>query len=666
MALLGQGALILALLLAVYATATAFWAGSSRDRRTLLSARNALVGVLVAVLIADAIFLYAILTHDFSFRVVASSTSLSLPTIYLITSFWSSQAGSLLLWVTVLIAASVVAVYTTRRALAELQPYLIGVLGLVTAFFTLLLVVPASPFVTQIAPADGVGLNPSLQNPYMATHPPALYLGYVGLTIPFALAIAALMSGRLDARWLVASRRWTLAAWGFLGVGMLLGAHWAYTEIGWGGFWAWDPVENAALMPWLVATAFLHSVMVQERKGMLKVWNMALISGAFALVLFGTFLTRSGILSSVHSFVASDIGWYFLIAIALTLGGSFGLILWRLPQLRADQRLESLASREATFLFNNLLFVGLAFAVLWGVLFPLVTEAIGQVRQTVASPFYEFFAIAFGIPLLLLMGIGPLIAWRRASLSQIKTTFVWPFVAGVLAGGIMLLFGLGSSWPGVAALSVCAFTAATIVGEFVRGTRARRRIAEESTGAALVHLVGKNRRRYGGYIVHVAIIVFAIGAVGSSAYESRTQGLIAPGQSLQLRDDTLTFTGIERSQGPNYTQRSAVVEVTRGGEAVTTLRPAQRDYAREQITTNEVAIQTTLTGGNLFLVLDGVSADGSAAIQAFYKPVVTLIWLSGVIFVLGLIIAGWPDRRAERRVARRYAEDAPAREREAV
>lgn len=658
MALIGQGALILALLVAVYAAGASLWAATGRDRRFLVSARHALWGIFVLVLIADAIFLYALFTHDFSFKVVADTSSRSLPTVYLITAWWGSQAGSLLLWVTILSGFSLLGLRSTRNVLGELQPWMVMVLSVIAGFFLLLLVVPASPFVTQAAPADGLGLNPSLQNPYMALHPPSLYLGYVGLAIPFALAMAAMLAGRTDARWVVASRRWTLVSWGFLGIGMLLGAHWAYTEVGWGGFWAWDPVENAALMPWLVATAFLHSVMVQERKGMLKVWNIALIAGAFALSIFGTFLTRSGILSSIHAFVATDIGWYFMAALIVLLGGSFALILWRLPMLKADQRMESVVSREATFLFNNLLLVGLAFAVLWGVVYPLVTEAIGQVRESVSTPFYEFFVIAFGLPLLLLMGIGPLIAWRRASLRQIRTTFVWPLIGGLATGIVMVAFGLDSSWPGIAAGSICAFVTVTIISEFVRGTAARHRVAGESYPIALLHLIDRNRRRYGGYIVHLGVVMFVVGAIGASAYQTEAEGLLKKGESLTVGSNVLTFEGVEREKGPNYNERAAILRVTSDGEEIGILRPAQRSYIREQTTSNEVAINTTLTQGDLFIILDGIRADGSVRIKAFYKPVVGLLWLAGFLFTGGVILCVWPDRRERQRIAKRYAEEA--------
>jgi cytochrome c-type biogenesis protein CcmF len=656
-ALIGQGALILALLIAIYSAGAALWAATGRDRRLLVSARHGLWAVLALVLIADAIFLYALFTHDFSFKVVSDTSSRSLPTVYLITAWWGSQAGSLLLWSTLLAICSLLGVRSTRNVLGELQPWMIMVLALISTFFLVLLVVPASPFVTQVAPADGLGLNPSLQNPYMALHPPSLYLGYVGLAIPFALAMAAMLAGRTDARWVVASRRWTLAAWGFLGIGMLLGSHWAYTEVGWGGFWAWDPVENAALMPWLVATAFLHSVMVQERKGMLKVWNISLIAGAFALSIFGTFLTRSGILSSIHAFVASDIGWYFMVALVLIIGGSFALIMWRLPQLKADRRMESLVSREATFLFNNLLLVGIAFAVLWGVVYPLLTEAVGQVRESVSTPFYEFFVIVFGLPLLLLMGIGPLIAWRRASLRQIRTTFLWPFLGGLATGIAMVAFGLDSSWPGVAAGSICAFVTVTIISEFVRGTVARHRVAEESWPIAFLHLIDRNRRRYGGYIVHLGVIVFVVGAVGASAYETSGQGVLKKGETLTIGSNVLTFEGVEQTQGPNYRQRAAVLNVVSDGEEIGTLKPAKRSYIREQTTSNEVAIHTTLTQGDLFIILDGIRVDGAVQIKTFYKPVVGLLWIAGFLFAGGVLLCVWPDPRERKRIAKRYGEE---------
>ena len=416
---LGRIALVICLGLSVYAVIAGAYAAATGRRRLALSARNALVACLGATLVAATVLLVALIGSDFSFVYVADHTSLELPTPYKVSAFWGGQEGSLLLWLLILTAYSTAAVLLARRTGGTLVAWVVPVLGVVVAFFSLVLVAVSSPFATQAAPPDGIGLNPSLQNPYMVSHPPALYLGYVGLAVPFAFGMAALLSRRTDELWIVLTRRWTLAAWTFLGIGQLLGAHWAYVEVGWGGYFAWDPVENAALMPWLAATAFLHSVMIQEKRGMLKVWNMLLVIGAFCLSLFGTFLTRSGILNSIHSFTEGPLGAWFLGFICLVVVGSTALVLARLPLLRAKTRLESPVSREATFLYNNLLLVALCLTILWGVVYPILSEAVRGEQMTVGPPYYNFFLKAFGLPLLLLMGIGPLVAWRRASVRSL-------------------------------------------------------------------------------------------------------------------------------------------------------------------------------------------------------------------------------------------------------
>src|SRR5213594_3286374 len=505
MADLGRAALVTAFLLLVYATVGGAIAARQRRRRLAASAQNALIAALGASAVAAAVLLAALARHDFSFQYVADHTSRELPLGYTLTAFWGGQEGSLLLWLLVLCGYGAAAVLTTRRVARDLLAWTVPVLAFVGTFFAFMLVFVSSPFATQHAPADGAGLTPSLQNPYMAIHPPMLYLGYVGLTVPFAFAMGALLARRTDERWIVATRRWTLAAWAFLGLGQLLGAHWAYVEIGWGGYYAWDPVENAALMPWLAATAFLHSVMIQEKRGMLKVWNMLLVILAFCLALFGTFLTRSGVVSSIHSFTQSSIGPWFLGFICLVTAGSLALVFLRLPLLRSRTTLESLVSREATFLYNNLLLVALALTILWGVIYPILSEAVTGEAASVSKPYYNFFLHTFGLPLLLLMGIGPLVAWRRASLRALGKTFLVPFAAAVATGGALLAVGLGSSLPGLLAYTFSAFVAASIVYEFVRGTRA--------TGS-LTRLVARNRRRYGGYLVHAAILMLAIGVAG--------------------------------------------------------------------------------------------------------------------------------------------------------
>jgi len=391
------------------------------------------------------VLLAGFVRDDFSLRYVAEHSSLALPTPYKISAFWGGQEGSLLLWLLVLTGFSALAVWLNRRRTRDLMVWVTPVLAGIVVGFAWLLAVVASPFVKQVATADGLGLNPSLQNPYMLAHPPLLYLGYVGLTVPFAFAMGALLSGKLDERWLVATRRWTLFAWAALGIGQLLGSHWAYVEVGWGGYYAWDPVENAALMPWLAATAFLHSVMIQERRGMLKVWNVLLVILAFSLSLFGTFLTRSGVVNSIHSFTQSSIGPWFLGFIAVVVAASLALVFWRLPQLRSHTKLESPVSREAAFLYNNLLLLALCLAIFWGVVYPMVSEVLRGEAVVLGRSYYDFFLRAFGLPLLLLMGIGPLIAWRRASLRSLVTTFRWPTLVA-LGTGVALLVLPGPGW----------------------------------------------------------------------------------------------------------------------------------------------------------------------------------------------------------------------------
>src|SRR5580765_3889791 len=408
MADLGRAALYVSFGLALYAAIAGALAAYTRRRRLADSAGNALVAALGSTVVAAAVLLFALVRHDFSFVYVAQHTSTELPTGYSMSAFWGGQEGSLLLWLLVLTAYASAAVLINRRRAPDLVAWSVPVLGGVSVFFAFMLVAVSSPFSTQTAPLEGAGLNPSLQNPYMLAHPPLLYLGYVGLTVPFAFAMGALLARRTDERWIVATRRWTLVAWTALGVGQLIGAHWAYVEVGWGGYFAWDPVENAALMPWLAATAFLHSVMIQEKRGMLKVWNMLLVILAFCLSLFGTFLTRSGVINSIHSFTQSSIGPWFFGFICLVTVASLGLILYRLPLLRARTQLESLVSREATFLYNNLLLVALCLTILWGVAFPILSELVRGESRTIGRPYYDFFLRTFGLPLLLLMGIGPL------------------------------------------------------------------------------------------------------------------------------------------------------------------------------------------------------------------------------------------------------------------
>ncbi|MEP6893306.1 MAG: cytochrome c-type biogenesis CcmF C-terminal domain-containing protein [Gaiellaceae bacterium] len=654
---LGRAALVVSLGLVAYALIAGSAAAVLRRRRLAVSARNALIAAFGSTVVASAVLVVALIRRDFAFTYVASHTSRALPTGYAVSAFWGGQEGSLLLWLLVLTGLGALAVWLNRRS-RELVVWVVPVIAGVATFFAWMLVVVASPFSTQRASFDGAGLNPSLQNPYMVAHPPLLYLGYVGLTIPFAFAMGALLSGQTDERWIAATRRWTLIAWTALGIGQLLGAHWAYQEVGWGGYYAWDPVENAALMPWLAATAYLHSVMIQEKRGMLKIWNVILVSLAFCLSLFGTFLTRSGIVSSIHSFTQSSIGGWFLGFIVVVVVLTIGLIFYRLPLLRTTTRLESLVSREATFLYNNLLLVALCLTILWGVTWPIITEAVSGEARVVGRPYYDFFLRSFGLPLLLLMGIGPLIAWRRASLRGLGKTFSWPAGVAVVTGAILIALGAGSSTPGLIAYTFSAFVVGTIGLEFVRGTRARHALSSEPWPRAFSSLVARNRRRYGGYVVHAAIVLLAIGIAGSSAYQHVTDKKLARGQSLVVGGYTLTYRALEHSTNANAAEVRAVLDIKRGSKTVGTVKSGKNSYTEPagQIS-NEVGIKTNyLTGEDIFVIAEQIDQNGTVDFRVFVKPLVNLIWLAGLIFLLGSLITLWPDAREERRLAVRYAE----------
>jgi cytochrome c-type biogenesis protein CcmF len=649
MAELGRAALVVTLGLSAYALLAGGLAARRNRRRLATSARNALYCSFASTLVAAAVLAVALVRHDFSFTYVAAHTDRTLPTWYALSAFWGGQEGSLLLWLLVLTGYGALAVALNRRLLGDLTAWVVPVLGGIGTFFAFVLVAVSSPFDTQTAPLDGAGLTTSLQNPYMVAHPPMLYLGYVGLSIPFAFAAGALLSGHTDERWIVATRRWTLAAWTFLGFGQLLGAHWAYVEVGWGGYYAWDPVENAALMPWLAATAFLHSVMIQERKGMLKVWNMVLVAFAFELSVLGTFLTRSGVVNSIHSFAKSPIGSWFLAFVVISSLFSLALILWRLPLLKARTKLESPISREATFLYNNLLLVALCVTILWGVLFPIVTQLVKGETRTIGRPYYDFFLRAFGLPLLLLMGIGPLVAWRKSSARALVRTLAWPIAAAVACGAALVVAGAGSSRPGLIAYSFSAFVLATIVVELVRGTRV--------TGSLLA-LVGRNRRRYGGYIVHAAIVLLAIGVAGSSAYGANVERRLARGESMTVDGYTLTNRGVRQWTTPRAKETRALLDVR--GPWSGRLETGNNQYFAPPEPSQEVAIKTDwMRAEDLYVIADELHPrTGVVYVQVLVKPLVNFIWVAGFVFLLGSGVALWPDAREQRRLVTRLA---PAR-----
>ncbi|MDQ4074803.1 MAG: heme lyase CcmF/NrfE family subunit [Chloroflexota bacterium] len=656
MAEIGQLFLIGALALAVYSV-VALVAGTRRRLPELVaSGRTAAWGVIALSVAAFFILEYLLVTQDFSVAYVVRQTAIGQPLFYTITAIWGGNAGSLLFWLFLLSLYSGAAMWFHRDDNDVFMAYATAILMAVSGFFLVLLNFEAPPFLSSmsdpnlgVVPPDGRGLNPLLQNFFMIMHPPFLYGGFTGFTVPFAFAMAALLAKRTGAGWIRLSRRWTLVAWASLSIGIMLGGHWAYKELGWGGYWAWDPVENSSLMPWLVATAFLHSVMVQEYRGMLKVWNVVLIMLAFTLSIFGTFLTRSGILDSIHAFAEGNIGIYFLTFIALTLLGSLLLLFDRLPLLRADDELDALLSRETAFLANNILFVGIAFAVFWGTIYPIISEAATGQRIVVGPPYFNVVAGPILLGMLFLMGIAPLLPWRRASREKLTRNLVLPSVIGLLMIPLLLLLGV-REWGVIVALGVVAFVGIGHLTEFWRGWRAQRLRGDDSAVQALFKLVERNRRRYGGYIIHLGVIVMALGIVVSSFYRSETDVTVAPDESFTFGRYTMTFTGFLQGRDETKERIAAPIIVrNNAGEELTRLVPALDWYfkvpggQRE----TEVAIKGFPTE-DLYVVLTGVNQDGTATYKLFIEPLIGFVWLGGLILVVGATIVVWPDPRETR------------------
>jgi len=487
-------------------------------------------------------------------------------------------------------------------------------------------------------------MNPLLQNPAMAIHPPNLYLGFVGFTIPFAFAIAALVTGRLDTSWLHSTRRWTIVSWFFLSIGITLGAQWAYVELGWGGYWGWDPVENASLMPWLVATAYLHSVMIEEKKQMLRVWNVVLIISTFALCIFGTFLTRSGIVSSVHAFATSNLGPMFAGFLAITLAISFGLVAYRLPELKSEAKLEAVLSRESAFLFNNLVLVVACFAVLWGTMFPVITEAITGTQMTVGPPFFNRVNVPILLLLLLLTGVGPLIAWRRASWPSLKRAFFMPTASGLVTSIAMLAAGV-RDFATIMAFGLSMFVTATIAQEFWRGARARASTSGESFFLALGSLTWRNKRRYGGYVIHIGVVCMAIGIAGSTSFQQEREATLTPGQTMDVGSYRLQMTDVELYNSSGVQVVSSPLNVFQGGEARYRMSPQRHFHpGPDSQPTTEVAILSNMRH-DLYVVLAAFDLDNSSAtFKVYLNPLVKWIWIGGWILMFGTIICMWPDR----------------------
>ncbi len=651
MTVLGEFALWAALLLGLWCVVIAFTGGWQHRPELARSVIRSVYAISGCLLVASVALWKGLVSHDFNIEYVASYTSRNLPPYYIFSAFWAGQKGSLLFWGVVLSLFASAAQLLTPRRYAHLMPHVAGVTSAVIAFFVSVMIFAADPFERlAFTPADGRGLNPQLQNVGMVIHPPMLYLGYISITIPFAFAVAALLSRRLDVGWIHAIRKWTLLSWLFLSIGITLGMWWAYVELGWGGYWAWDPVENASFLPWLTMTAFLHSVMIQEKRGMLKRWNFGLIIGTFLLSIFGTFITRSGVIASVHSFTQSNVGYFFLAFLVVTCILAFTLLYTRWSLLQAEVQLESVLSREAAFLFNNLLFVGIAFSVLWGTLFPILSELVKGSKITVGPPFFNRVNVPLGLLLLALTGIGPLIAWRKASTANLRRQFIAPATLGLVTLGVLLALGVRDLYA-MMAIALAGFVTGTILQEFYRGVRARRRMHGESPALALGRLIARNRRRYGGYIVHAGILIYFVAFAGM-AFKQEKEATLKPGESVEMRSvfgHTYRFThvGISQYEALNRIVSAATVEVREDGGPARLMTSEKRQHVdsfkRPTFEpSTEVAIRSTVQE-DLYIVFAGAVNGTEEAVYRFnLNPLVWWVWFGGFVLVLGGLVTMWP------------------------
>ncbi len=654
MDILGSFALLLAFLVAVYAFAAGI--AGILTRRALLtkSARHAGMAVFGLVTLAVAALEYFFFTDNFSLAYVAAHSNSALPGFYKFAALWAGQEGSLLWWSWLLSIYAFLALFLNRKRHPELMPWVGVTLAGVQIFFLTLNNFVSNPF-HVFASADmagifhmarlseGSGLNPLLQYPEMVIHPPMLYLGYTGFTVPFAFAMAALLARYPGEKWIHITRRWTMVAWCFQTVGVLLGAHWAYAVLGWGGYWEWDPVENAALLPWITGTAFLHSVMMQEKRGMMKVWNVWLVFSTFMLCILGTFLTRAGIVSSVHAFAESSIGAWFVGFLAIVLVVCLAAWWKNRDYLRSDNQLDSLVSRESSFLFNNLILLAACFAVLWGTLFPVLSEWVTGSKISVGPPFFNKVNIPIALFLLLLTGVGPLLAWRKTSYDALKRNFAWPLAGGLVSGAIAFAFGYRNFYA-LMCLILSVFVALTIAAEFFRGAR----VIAAREGVNLLTAVGtltmRNTRRYGGYIVHFGMVLIFIGISGQ-AFNKDIQQNLSPGQSLSIGPFTIVCQNYDQVQNDNYQSERATLEVFRKGKSEMMLYPERRFFNASQVTETIVAVESSPLR-DLYVVYAGRSPDtNQPVVHAYLNPLVKWIWFGGIVVVLGTGLAMIPDRR---------------------
>ena len=638
----GRLLLLAALAAAVWAALASALGTVRRDAKWAASGRRSLVASAGLVIASACLLLYALATRDFSLAYVASYTSLSTPRVFALTALWAGMEGSLLFWTAITSMYAMTAVLVQAKRRPDLTPPATAVFGVIIAFFLGLLAFGANPFqASSPVPLNGAGLNPLLQSPFMTIHPVLLYLGLTGFSVPFAFAMASLLTGKLDVRWFTSTRRWTVIAWSFLTIGILLGAAWAYMELGWGGYWAWDPVENSSLLPWLTGTAFLHSVMIQERRGMLKIWNVALVLTTYCLAIFGTFLTRSGLVTSVHTFSESAVGKYFLPFLGVLLVAAFGLLGWRFEKLRSKRHLDSIASREAMFLFNNLFFVAIAFTVLWGTLYPVLVEALSGKKISVGPAFFNSVIIPMGIALLALTGIGPLVAWRRATGLSLRRQFAAPLTVGAAVVVSLAARGIRSAGA-MFALGLSAFVATSTISEFARGARAHRAPGPLGWAKGLVRVVGRNRRRYGGYVVHLGVVLIFVGLSGA-AFKQTWSGAMAPGQSFRIGSYSVRYDSARSYRTPEKMVNMAMMTISDSSGPIATLKPQRNFHLAQRQPQSEIGLRSTLSE-DLYLVLTQMDRSKTISLRAWVNPLVAWIWIGGAVMAagMGIILSGKP------------------------
>ncbi len=645
---LGSLAILLALCLSAYAVIGSVIGRVKAKPFLTVSAERAVYSIWALVTVASGVLVYGLMAGDFRLGYVAAHTNRAMPAVYKFAAWWGGQEGSLLLWSWLLATYSAIVVFTTPRRFRTIKPFAVMALMITQCFFLILNAFVANPFqvlavgrgITEVP--DGNGLNPLLQHWAMVIHPPMLYLGYVGFVVPFAFALGSLITREPGEAWIHLTRRWTLITWIFQTAGIVLGAGWAYAVLGWGGYWAWDPVENASLLPWITATAFLHSVMMQEKKGMMKVWNMVLVSATFFLCIFGTFLTRSGVVSSVHAFAQSPIGKYFVTFLAAGIAATTYLILDRLDYLKSEARLESVLSRESTFLFNNLILLASSFAVLWGTLFPVLSEAVTNEKISVGAPFFNRVNIPIGLFLLLLTGVGPLIAWRRSSVESLRRSFLWPAVAGLAV--IVVLFAAGvRHFYALVSFGLCVFVAWTIASEFLKGSLAIRARQKMNLARAAVELTHRNTRRYGGYLVHMGIVIMFVGFTGA-AFNQDTTVEVKLGDRFQLGRYVLAVSDLRDGDTENFSWNRAAIDVYQDGANIATVEPERRFYKASRQPNAMVAIRRRLNE-DLYLNFAGMSDDNQrAVIQAYVFPLVSWIWIGFWVVMFGAVVCMVPAK----------------------